>query len=236
MNAGGPTIGWHKAAARLAAGLLPLALFLTVLRLILSSVFVQLAYRVPGFPDDSYGFSVEDRLHWAELSRSYLLNDAGIAYLGDLTFPDGDPLFNARELQHMEDVKNLAQFAVGLWLGAGALVLILIVGLMAGGRTDLVAFAIHWGGRATLLLIGALGLLALFAYPLVFVGFHRIFFEGDSWLFLYSDTLIRLFPERFWEQVFAVLIGTTILLGSGAWWLGRRLVAGNAAVVSTPKP
>jgi len=46
-----------------------------------------------------------------------------------------------------------------------------------------------------------------------FVGFHALFFEGDSWLFLYSDTLIRLFPLRFWQDAF--LAAAIIALGGG---------------------
>jgi len=46
-----------------------------------------------------------------------------------------------------------------------------------------------------------------------FAGFHSLFFEGDSWLFLYSDTLIRLFPLRFWQDAF--LLAAVIALGCG---------------------
>ena len=46
-----------------------------------------------------------------------------------------------------------------------------------------------------------------------FVAFHSLFFEGDSWLFLYSDTLIRLFPLRFWQDAF--LWAAVIALGGG---------------------
>jgi uncharacterized membrane protein len=54
-----------------------------------------------------------------------------------------------------------------------------------------------------------------------FSGFHSLFFEGDSWLFLYSDTLIRLFPIRFWQDVF--LWAAVIALGGGiALALGLR--------------
>ena len=52
-----------------------------------------------------------------------------------------------------------------------------------------------------------------------FAGFHSLFFEGDSWLFLFSDTLIRLFPIRFWQDAFLfaaiIALGGGILLGLG---------------------
>jgi len=41
-------------------------------------------------------------------------------------------------------------------------------------------------------------------------GFHTIFFfSGSSWRFADTDTLRRLYPDRFWED-------TTVLLGAAA--------------------
>ena len=48
-----------------------------------------------------------------------------------------------------------------------------------------------------------------------FAGFHSIFFEGDSWLFEYSDTLIRLFPLRFWQDTFLFAAGLAVAGGLG---------------------
>jgi integral membrane protein (TIGR01906 family) len=69
-------------------------------------------------------------------------------------------------------------------------------------------------------------LVALLAYVLLnfnnfFTNFHRLFFEGGSWMFSYSDTLIRLFPIRFWSDV-ALIIGCGSLLeGLLLWWAAR---------------
>jgi integral membrane protein (TIGR01906 family) len=46
-----------------------------------------------------------------------------------------------------------------------------------------------------------------------FIFFHSIFFKGSSWLFEFSDTLIRLFPIRFWEDAF--LWAAILALGGG---------------------
>jgi len=69
-------------------------------------------------------------------------------------------------------------------------------------------------------LIAALGIgLSPEIFWSFFAGFHRLFFEGNSWLFAYSDTLIRLFPIRFWQDAFllAALIssagGLLLVLG-----------------------
>jgi uncharacterized membrane protein len=60
------------------------------------------------------------------------------------------------------------------------------------------------------------------AFGILFVGFHRIFFEGDTWLFLYTDTLIRLFPVRFWQQAFLTLAGLTLGQAAVVFAVTRR--------------
>src|SRR5450759_3304485 len=91
----------HKILSWLVTLLLPLALTFLGVHLLLTHAFPAIEYRLPGFPVDEYGFTLQDRLHWSQLSIDYLLNNADISFLGDLTFPDGTPLFNARELSHM---------------------------------------------------------------------------------------------------------------------------------------
>ena len=62
--------------------LLPVALLFLGLRLLLTETFLQIEYRMPGFPADEYGFSLQDRLRYAPLAVEYLLNDAGSDFLG----------------------------------------------------------------------------------------------------------------------------------------------------------
>ena len=62
-------------------------------------------------------------------------------------------------------------------------------------------------------LLGVIGLFAIISFWNFFTFFHSLFFKGDSWLFLYSDTLIRLFPMRFWQDVF-LLVGLITLISS----------------------
>jgi hypothetical protein len=81
-----PFLSW------LVAVLVPIALLLLGMRLLLTPTFVDLEYRMPGFPTDPYGFSQADRLHWSKIALQYLLNDADISYLGDLRFANGSPV------------------------------------------------------------------------------------------------------------------------------------------------
>ncbi|MGH2625500.1 MAG: TIGR01906 family membrane protein, partial [Anaerolineales bacterium] len=153
---------------------------------------------------------------------AYLFETRPSSFLADLEFEDGSPAFNDREVRHMEDVRRLTQAALKLW--AAVCVVAAGAGIWVGSGTNLAALAaaLRAGVRATFALTIGLGLLVALAFPLFFLGFHRVFFQGDTWLFAYSDTLIRLFPLRFWRDAsigFAVLTlgGLAILyLVSGA--------------------
>jgi len=201
--------------------LVPLALIGLALRLMLTPIFLSIEYNMPYFPPDEYGFTKEDRLHWAPFALNYLLNNAGVSYLGDLKFEDGTPLYDERELSHMHDVKNVVQGALRVWyvtLGILAILAILawrgnwmadyLNGLRRGG----------WWMMGLAVAIGAIVVVGTVVDPNVFwrffTIFHSLFFEGNSWLFEYSDTLIRLFPIRFWQDAF--LWVAAIALGGGA--------------------
>lgn len=192
--------------------LIPLALSFLGFRLVLTHAFLELEYHIPGFPVDSYGFTTQDRLHWSKISLDYLLNNSSISFLGDLTFPDGSALFNQRELSHMQDVKRVVQPA--LWIGYASCFLIIGIGVSArfGGWWQEYVRGIRRGGWLTAGIVATIGVLAAISFWQFFTIFHKLFFSGDSWLFLYSDTLIRLFPLLFWELAF-LLPGLLALLG-----------------------
>ncbi|NDJ62146.1 MAG: DUF1461 domain-containing protein, partial [Chloroflexi bacterium] len=61
-----------------------------------------------------------------------------------------------------------------------------------------------------------------------FTLFHNLFFESGTWQFLYSDTLIRLFPEQFWFDAALIIGGFNVIMSLGVlgitWRWGRRAV------------
>jgi len=59
-------------------------------------------------------------------------------------------------------------------------------------------------------------------FDTLFTSFHRIFFEGDTWLFSYSNSLIRLFPLRFWQDVFITIGGLSIFFSLLAAFIGQK--------------
>src|SRR5687768_16146646 len=140
--------------------LAPIAILMLAVRLLLVPAFLQVEYRMPGFPDDTYGFTLEERIHWATPSLLYLINDQGIDSLGSLMFDDGTPIYNERELKHLEDVKNVLQVLLKVWYGA--LVVLGLIGLWAWRSGELDVYRAGWR-RGGFLMVGLLVLLAIFA-------------------------------------------------------------------------
>ncbi len=201
--------------------LTPIALIGMALRILLTPIFYTVEYNMPYFPADEYGFTKADRLQWAPFAVEYLVNGADISYLGDLTLDDGSPLYNERELSHMEDVKGVVLNALGVWTISLIILAALAIFAKRGGWIPDYINGLRRGGWWMIGLAAALGLTAgigIAVNPDVFwqffTAFHKIFFEGDSWLFYYSDTLIRLFPIRFWQDAF--LWAAILALGGGA--------------------
>jgi integral membrane protein (TIGR01906 family) len=192
----------------------PLMLVLGSARLVMTPLYLNLEYNRAGFPPDFYGFSTQDRLRFAPYALDYLMNGQGIHYLGDLESKDGSPLFSGRELGHMVDVKVVTQVTFGIAIG------VFLLALMAGyilwrnpaTRIDL-RKGLMSGSFITLGLIAAIVLLSVLSWDVFFTGFHQMFFAQGTWQFLYSDTLIRLFPEQFWFDA-ALVIGTLTSLGA----------------------
>jgi integral membrane protein (TIGR01906 family) len=207
---------------------LPFFLALTSLLPLITPLFLRIQYARPDVPP-STTFTPEQRLAFAAASAHYLVSGEGIDYLADLETDDGQPLFNQRELTHMVDVKVLLRQAMLLDLALGALV--------AASLSILLGFS-ELRGRAPLYLFAAslvapgLAFASLIIVPLrfqwFFVEFHHVFFEGETWLFPRTDTLIQLFPEQFWFNalqswlLLVIGVSSAIVIGSYVWIRKRR--------------
>jgi integral membrane protein (TIGR01906 family) len=200
----------------------PLLLTMGSVRLVMTPAFLSLEYNRPGFPDDVFGFTREDRLNYAPFALNYLLNGAAITYLGDLRFPDGKSLYTVEELRHMRDVKIVTQAAFGIAIVVGLATLAGIVFMWRSRALRPTLWqALLNGSLLTGGLIAAIVIGAVFAWDNFFTLFHTIFFAAGTWQFAYSDTLIRLFPEQFWFDAALTIGGLTtagaVLVGAAAW-------------------
>ncbi|MBT3323393.1 MAG: TIGR01906 family membrane protein [Anaerolineae bacterium] len=193
--------------------LTPVFLILLGIRILLTPFFPELEYRMPGFPEDIYGFTQAERLKYAKVSIEYLNNDAGPEFLSNLTFDDDSPLYKDREVSHMLDVKVLIQVALKVWGGAFGVLILLGIVTKLTGSTHVFLTGARRGGWLTLILTVSLGIIASIDFWTFFAEFHHIFFEGTTWIFEYSDTLIRLFPMRLWQDAF--IMEAIIVIGGG---------------------
>lgn len=206
---------------------LPVLLVLTNVRLLMSEAYLRYEYGKPSFPAPTR-FTVGERMEFARASIAYLLADAGIEDLHNLADESG-PIYNERELRHMEDVKVLTKkvFPLQVLLGVFLLALVGVMIYLSGESRRAALRGLVGGAVLTWLILGGLTLLVMLNFNWFFTRFHLVFFEGDTWLFPPTDSLIRLFPPQFWFDA-AVLIGALTLAQAGivggvVWFLGRKV-------------
>jgi integral membrane protein (TIGR01906 family) len=113
----------------------------------------------------------------------------------------------------MLDVKIVLQGMIRAWWILGGL--LLLTGIWAWRANWLPRYwkALQHGALGTLGLIAIILVTVATSFNALFTAFHRVFFTGDTWLFNYSDTLIRLFPLKLWSDGFT-LVGLLTTLGA----------------------
>jgi integral membrane protein (TIGR01906 family) len=212
---------WFRAISGwLVTLLVPPLLLVTAILALLNPVFLNLEYRRPGFPADTFGFSLIERLQYARVSVAYLVNTQDIDYLANQQLPDGNALYNERELSHMMDVKVVVQAALRWWLAGLALMGLLTFWSLKAGWTRSFWRALSRGGFLTGGIIIFFLIYLAVNFDALFTQFHSLFFESGSWTFLYSDSLIRLFPLPFWQDCFIVVGSLSLLSGGLLGWQG----------------
>lgn len=205
----------------------PLILVVTGFRVLARDGFVRFEYGRDGFPSDVYGLTPAQRTELALTGLDSITpGTEGIALLERATLPDGSPAFDERELAHMADVRRLLGIALRFQLAALVVLAALALGLTRTRARSVVPRGLLAGALATLGIALALVPLILLGFDGFFTRFHEVLFEGDSWRFSHTDALLRLYPERFWEDtsqaIAAITVGQALLLAPTAWWWLRR--------------
>lgn len=135
--------------------------------------------------------------------------------------PDGRALYGSDEVAHLQDARAL------LWLFLGVAGLALVALVLRLRRPALRAptwSGIARGGAVAAMGTVLIGLMGLIAFQPLFELFHRVFFPGGNWAFdPGSQRLVQLYPFAFWQLAAGALGVGVIVLGSGAWLLGRML-------------
>lgn len=200
----------------------PVVLTMTIVRLLTLPWYPAWAYRQPGFPDDPLGMAQEERLVLARGAIRSLNLPRGVSLLNDLTLPDGTPAFNDREIEHMEDVKLVYD---RLTVAAAILLTAAVaagIGLALRGERCTIWLALALGGSLSLALLVFSGVWMLIGFDAFFTQFHGLFFEAETWVFSYSDTLIRLFPLTFWLWAGLIIVGGVSAVALLLLFVGSR--------------
>jgi len=188
---------------------------------ILTPNWIAYQYSQPGFPP-AFTFDAKARLYNASESLEFVA--------GNRTYEQFKALgvYDERELKHMVDVRvviaNLRVFWVAnlLWLIAA----LVILGRRSATRA-LAAQSLVRGAGLTIAFFVGVGVFAAVGFNQFFIFFHSLFFEGDTWLFNVTDSLIQFYPLPFWITTTMVLVGITvveaIIVGALGWWWQRQI-------------
>ncbi len=190
-------------------------LFIIALPIALITTNVRIAANEPRLYEygiDEYGAVQTTRIPRDELLRAsgelrdYFNNDED-----EILVPVRDEnnelisLFNERERAHLRDVKALFQGTFRVHEGSLFFILAYVVGVFIWAREGTLrglAAQVLIAGLASLVVIGAVGAIAVAGFDESFTQFHEIAFDNDLWqLDPATDHLIQMFPEEFWQDV-----------------------------------
>ena len=194
-------------------------------------------FMLRGFQDNQVAMTTG--LDDAQLGRiadafvAYFQGPAGQIQMQVNAFGQPRPLFNDREVAHMEDVQALIQFFLRMQLIAGAVVVIRLIFALAVDRSAIpIGRDMLWSTGLMVALVILVGLLSLLDFDALWIRFHQIAFRNDLWqLDPTRDYLIMLFPEPFWfaatiRMATSVALQTVVVAVLGlAFVLSPRLAA-----------
>lgn len=200
-------------------------------RLLVTSEYMRVEYNKVDFPEDPFGFSKEQRIDFASENVRYLRENLPISALENQK-NEGQALYNLRELSHMEDVQAVYQFFWNVWKTISLIMgLVAILSLTWRQNWQAFASALRIGGFGTAIFIALIGFLAFIGWDTWFLIFHKLFFTDGTWTFNFSDTLIRLFPQKFWVDAVFTVSGLSLILGLLTGFMGWRLAKGTASPI-----
>ncbi|WP_049355907.1 DUF1461 domain-containing protein [Rothia mucilaginosa] len=204
-----------KLRATLIALTVPLTVLMIAIRTVASAPFLWLEYHRPGFPEDSYGYYLVERMRLGSYGVDYINNFAPREYLARVTTgADNTLAFTEAEVNHMHDVKWVLLIAT---VAVAALFLLTLFSSISlrERAPGTIRRSLFCGAWITLGLIAVLGVVGVFGWEWLFTTFHQVFFPQGNWEFSVRSSLIRLYPPQFWIDAaiaVAVLVAAQITL------------------------
>ncbi len=179
------------------------------------------AYGIPGYYEKEYtkyhvlddagiDMTMEDLLQVTDEMMAYLQGNREDLHVMTVIGGESREFFNAREIAHMEDVRDL--FLKGLLVRRvmAVLAVVLTVFITVRRKKDVIYILARSFQAVTAIMAAAalvLGIVISTDFTKYFTIFHEIFFDNDLWLLNPStDLLINIVPEPFFVDT-ALYIG-----------------------------
>lgn len=208
-------------------GLLAISKILLVF--ILPFLVFLLAAGFAGFDDSFYKKKFLEYGIEKDFPDAVSLHEGVIDFIkgGSKELPDE---FNARERQHLADVRKIAGYSTILLY---ALIILYIPLLIASAsalkpssrRINFIGKAILFGGFLTLLIASAFLLFASLDFPAAFESFHSLFFEKGTYVFdPDKEIIVKIYPEQLFMELGARILKIVIMASAAIILLGAFLV------------
>ena len=228
--------GLLRAVVAVAAAAFVLCLPLYLVTATISGAVNEVRLYQYGF--DRYGVSEDTGIGDEELLRAareliayFNSGQAAVQITVENAHGEEVELFGEREVAHLKDVKALIRLSYRIAIGTLAYMAVVVVAGLLLYRERFwpqLARLGLWGGAFTIALLCAVGIAAAVDFQWLFIGFHRLFFSGDTWILAPSDYLIRMFPPPFFNDAALFVVGAVVvealLVGGlgGLFWFRRR--------------
>lgn len=182
-------------------------------RIAFNEWIIDYIYASKNFPKDRYGLPDECRKKLAKLGLKAVLNDEDFIKFRKARLPSGRLAFRPKEIKHMYDVKEfLKRFFPTVYIAT----LLWLLGFLIFRSPNYLILS----GIIGILTLALLGILVFTNYDRAFEIFHIIAFDPYSWRFKYTDTLLRIYPMKFWYEATKIVAVISLFLSSFTLLLG----------------
>jgi integral membrane protein (TIGR01906 family) len=122
----------------------------------------------------------------------------------------------------MIDVKVLLQKMLNIFYVILGIYFLIFIASTKNKNNQYFYRGLSSGGWLTIGLITVIIAGIVISFDQLFTMFHKLFFTGETWLFNYSDTLIRLFPMRLWQDAFIMMGVISLIISFVCVSLGKK--------------
>ena len=200
---------------------IPLLLFSINVSLLLNPFFLKWEYSKPDFPESKL-LTNRERTTLSRSVLAYIKDITDVSSLGNTKY------FNEKEIKHLDDVRILTNKLFLVHRVSGILLVYSVLFTALTNKKNYDVFLYIFLGCLATFVIGLLLLvLVQLDFDFLFIKFHEIIFPQGLWSFDPQDTLIQLYPERFWidsAAVFLILVlAESFVLSAVSFLLMQRL-------------